>query len=532
VRCLLARIGVSRTIATLGAGGLATAGLVLLAAAGPCAFAAEDNNAAMEQKALLIVPALEDYIAANMKAFDVPGLAIGIVVGDKVVYSRGFGVRSKGGEPVDTHTVFQIGSTSKAFLATTMAIAVDHGKLRWDEQVVDLDPGFQLKDPWVSQEFRVFDLLAQRSGLPPYANDTLVFLGFDAGAMIRSLRFVDPASTFRSTFAYTNITHLVASRLVASVEGAKEWTDVLQKEIFDPLGMKDSTDTAAGIESAPNHAEGYRYDPAGSVEAPFTPIFPYAVEGAGAINSNVEDMVQWLRLQLGNGAFEGKKVVSPENLDATRIAKVGISDHRAYALGWFIEQTPNGAIFWHNGGTPAFGAVAAFEPNRKVGIVILTNETLVGMPDSVGLWALDRIMDNPVVDYAATSLDHARAEAANSVKVFKRPESAQPSPPLAPLYGSFADPRVGKAVVRADGDASVIELTATGAKLRLDGWDGSIFTASMIPEGKFSAIAANMGPLPMGFAQFLVDRDGEQNVIRLTLFPPGQVYELTREPPQ
>ena len=221
MRCLLARIGVSRTIATLGAGGLATAGLVLLAAAGPCAFAAEDNNAAMEQKALLIVPALEDYIAANMKAFDVPGLAIGIVVGDKVVYSRGFGVRSKGGEPVDTHTVFQIGSTSKAFLATTMAIAVDHGKLRWDEQVVDLDPGFQLKDPWVSQEFRVFDLLAQRSGLPPYANDTLVFLGFDAGAMIRSLRFVDPVSTFRSTFAYTNITHLVASRLVASVEGAK-----------------------------------------------------------------------------------------------------------------------------------------------------------------------------------------------------------------------------------------------------------------------------------------------------------------------
>jgi hypothetical protein len=78
----------------------------------------------------------------------------------------------------------------------------------------------------------------------------------------------------------------------------------------------------------------------------------------------------------------------------------------------------------------------------------------------------------------------------------------------------------------------VIELTATGAKLRLDGWDGSIFTASLVPEGKFSAIAANMGPLQMGFAQFLVDRNGEQNVIRLTLFPPGQVYELTREPPQ
>jgi CubicO group peptidase (beta-lactamase class C family) len=530
VRCLLPRIRGSLGIASHGATGRATAALVLLAAASHGAFAAPDDNAAMEQKALSVVPAVEDYIAANMKAFDVPGLAIGIVVGDKVVYAKGFGVRKKRGEPVDTRTVFQIGSTSKAFLATTMAIAVDHGKLRWDDRVVDLDPGFQLKDPWVSQEFRVFDLLAQRSSLPAYANDIFAFLGFDASAMIRSLRFVNPVSSFRTTFAYTNITHLVASRVVARAEGAKQWTEVLQKEIFDPLGMKDSTDMAAGIEAAPNHAEGYRYDPAGSVEAPFTPIFPYALEGAGAINSNVEDMVHWLRLQIGNGTFDGNKIVSPENLAATRIPKVGISDHVAYALGWLIQQTPNGTIFWHNGGTAAFGAMVAFQPDRKVGVVILSNETLVGMPDSVGLWVLDRIMDNPIVDYAATSLAHAQAEAANAVKIFERPANGQPSPPLAPLYGNFANPGLGKAVVRADSDASVIELTATGAKLRLDGWDGSIFTASLVREGKFSDIAANLGPLPMGFAQFLVDKEGRQDVIRLTLLPPGQVYELRREP--
>ncbi len=103
-----------------------------------------------------------------------PGLAIGIVVGDKLVYAKGFGVRSKSSSvPVDTRTIFQIGSTTKAFLATTLAIMVDRGKLRWDDRVVDLDPDFQLRDPWVTREFRVFDLLAQRSGLPPYVNDGL-----------------------------------------------------------------------------------------------------------------------------------------------------------------------------------------------------------------------------------------------------------------------------------------------------------------------------------------------------------------------
>jgi CubicO group peptidase (beta-lactamase class C family) len=142
VRCLLPRIRVSIGIALCGAAGWAAAALVLLAASAHSALAAQDDNAAIEQKVLSVVPAVEDYIAANMKAFDVPGLAIGIVVGDKVVYAKGFGVRSKHGEPVDTHTVFQIGSTSKAFLATTMAIAVDHGKLHWDDRVVDLDPAF------------------------------------------------------------------------------------------------------------------------------------------------------------------------------------------------------------------------------------------------------------------------------------------------------------------------------------------------------------------------------------------------------
>ena len=103
---------------------------------------------AIEQRLQALIPALESHIAAGMKALDSPGLAMGIVADDRLVYAKGFGVRSKaGGAPVDSRTVFQIGSTTKAFLTTTMAIMVDRGKLRWDDRVVDLDPEFQLKDP-------------------------------------------------------------------------------------------------------------------------------------------------------------------------------------------------------------------------------------------------------------------------------------------------------------------------------------------------------------------------------------------------
>ncbi len=109
---------------------------------------------AIEKRIQELIPSLEGYIATGMKAFDVPGLAIGIVAGDKLVYAKGFGGRRKGGgELVDARTVFQIGSTTKAFLAASMAITIDHRKVHWDDRVIDLDPDFQLKDAWVTREF-------------------------------------------------------------------------------------------------------------------------------------------------------------------------------------------------------------------------------------------------------------------------------------------------------------------------------------------------------------------------------------------
>ena len=349
--------GTSRTLLGL---------LFAVALSGPMQLArAADRDPAMEARIAALVPRLETYIADGMKAFDSPGLAIGIVAGDKLVYAKGFGVRRKGGEPVDTRTVFQIGSATKGFLATTMAIAVDRGKFRWDDRVVDLDPEFQLKDPWVTHEFRMFDILAQRSGLPPYVNDMLGMLGLDEAALIRSLRYVEPVSSFRSTFAYTNITHLEAGRIVAKLEGAADWEAVLRKEILEPLGMTESSVTAEAIEAAPNHAEGHRWTPEGTVEVPFTPLFPYAYAGAGAINSTIEDMARWVRLQLGNGSFEGKRIVSPENLAVTRMARVAINDKAAYAMGWVVQATPNGNIVWHNGGTPSFGAYVGLQLDRR-----------------------------------------------------------------------------------------------------------------------------------------------------------------------
>jgi CubicO group peptidase (beta-lactamase class C family)/pimeloyl-ACP methyl ester carboxylesterase len=482
-----------------------------------------------EDQIQALLPELEAYIAKGMKGFDVPGLAIGIVADDKLVYAKGFGVRSKSsGLPVDTRTIFQIGSTTKAFLTTTMAIMVDRNKLRWDDRVIDLDPEFQMKDPWVTREFRVFDLPAQRSGLPPLVNDTLGMFDFSEAALIHSLRDVEPVSSFRTTFAYTNITHLEAGRIVAKAAGAPDWNAVLQKELLDPLGMKESSYTVEGIAGAANHANGHRWTPQGTIEVPFTAIFPYHLGASGDINSNIEDMARWVRLQLGNGTFEGRRIVSAEGLAFTRRPKVALNDKMSYAMGWYNYQTPNGAIIWHDGDAISFGSFVGTVPDRKIGILILTNETNAGLPDSLGHWLLERLLGQiPKDDYVANKLKEAKADFEQKAKMFAKPANPRPFPPVEPLAGNFSNPSFGEVAVTLQGDALVMAFQATGARLKLEPWDGDVFLAKLMPTGQFGPIV-DLGYMTEGFVQFQMDADGKLGLLRLST-EYSQAYEFQRK---
>ena len=471
---------------------------------------------------------VEAQIADGMKAFDVPGLAIGIVHQDSLVYARGFGVRSrKTNAPVGTGTVFQIGSTTKAFLAATLAMMVGRGHFKWDDRVVDLYPDFALSDPWVTREFRVFDLIAQRSGLPPYANDGLSPLGFDEAALIRSLRQVEPVSSFRSTFAYTNITHLLAGRIVARVAGAKDWNEVLQKELLTPLGMRNSSVTAAVMTVSPDHAEGYVWAPSGSFEVPFTQIFPYDYAGAGDINSTVEDMARWLRLQIADGTLDGHTYVSPAGMAATRTPKVAMSQTQFYALGWVVRRSANGTVIWHNGGTSTFGAFVGFLPDHGAGVVILTNATNVGLPDALGAMVTDKMLANPPLDYLGIVLKQAKAQAAESARMFAPPAAPAAPPPLAPLAGIFTNPAMGRASVSVDGTRLVMALAETGARMVIEPWNGDVFTAAQIAEGRFQDIVANLGPSPQGFVQYQIGEDGTLDRFKLSMAD-GQAYVFER----
>jgi CubicO group peptidase (beta-lactamase class C family) len=154
---------------------------------------------------------------------------------------------------------------------------------------------------------------------------------------------------------------------------------------------------------------GHRYTVDGSVEAPLDP-FPHENDGAGGMNSNIEDMATWVSLQLANGALDGRQIVSPANLAYTRTPKVAISDKAFYALGWIVQPSPNGDIVFHSGITNGFAAIVALQLDRNLGVIILSNQWGFGMPgEAIGLWTLDRLIGNPMVDHGAIALAGAKA---------------------------------------------------------------------------------------------------------------------------
>jgi hypothetical protein len=212
-----------------------------------------------------------------------------------------------------------------------------------------------------------------------------------------------------------------------------------------------------------------------------------------------------------------------------REGKLPQSDKAFYALGWVVQQTPNGDIVFHTGITNGFTAIVALQLDRNLGVIVLSNQSGFGMAGEVlGLWTLDRLLGNPMVDCGAIVLAGAKTRYADELKQFARPADPQPSPPLAPVAGNFANPAFGKAALHMDGGAATLEFAATGAELRLDPWNGAVYTATLTPEGKFAAMVANLGPLPVAFAQFQNDKDGKPNTLRLTSSD-GQAYDFKRE---
>ncbi len=397
-------------------------------------------------------PGLDAYIATSLLALKVPGAAVAIVRNDSVIYHKGFGVLAAGGRtPVDERTLFEIGSSTKAFTATIVAMMVSDGKMRYDDLVSTYLPDFKLYDPAASAQVTMRDGLAHRSGI---GRGELVWL--DAGGsredVLHRARFLRPESPFRSKWSYQNIMYLAAGEAAGRAAGTT-WDDLVQRRIFTPLGMTSSSPTYRGVTTR-NVATAHDMT-RDSVQRK-SRFDAENIASAGSIVSNADDMAQWLRFQLNDGVVNGTRLVSSAALRETHTPQMLIGAgagpgsgeqtlFNTYGMGWIVQDYRHELAWQHGGNTPGMTAAVGMLPEKKLGVVVLSNMDHTPLSDALMKYIFDRHLGAPVRDYAGEA--SARAIAQRRPDTTAAHKAGAPPLPLSAYVGTFVDSLYGEATV-------------------------------------------------------------------------------------
>lgn len=419
---------------------------------------------------------LDDYVEDVREDWGVVGLAVAVVKDGEVVYARGFGRRTLDrADPVDEHTLFAIGSNTKAFTAAGIGILVDEGKMRWDDRVIDHVPAFALWDPWVTREFTIRDLLSHRSGLGRRGDANWYATDFDRDEIVRRIRYLEPNSSFRSAYGYQNTMFLVAGEVTDAVAGTT-WDEWIARRIFRPLGMTRSNTSVTALDGMANVASPH------AVLADRPRTIPYRdidnIAPAGSINSSVLEMTYWMRMMLNDGEYADARILSPEVVRTVwtphAITGGGVptsetfptTHFSTYGLGWGLRDYAGHFLATHTGGIDGMLSQVALLPEEELGIVVLTNTSPNSAYNAITYPIIDGYLGRPERDWNAVFLDQARRGEEQAAK--RRAEREQsrvsgtsPTLPLAEYAGTYENPMYGElCVALEDGDLVVRRHTA------------------------------------------------------------------------
>jgi len=439
---------------------------------------------------------LDAWVQRSMKTFDVPGMAVAIVKDQKVVLAKGYGVRKLGEPmPVDEHTMFGVGSNTKAFTTAALAMLVDEGKMSWDDPVYQRLPDFVMYDPYVSKEMTVRDLITHRSGMGLGEGDLLIFphTTYTRDEIIHKLRFMKPQSSFRSHYAYDNLLYIAAGQIIPTVTGTS-WDDFLRQRIFVPLGMANTNLSNAAFKAGDDYAFPHsRVD--GKLQAVDFGNLDNAAP-AGSINSCAADMARWMITQLNRGKIPGgstklfsenrsREMWSPQTILPTDDPPAALHDLKAnfaaYGLGWFLRDYHGKKLVGHTGGVSGFVSRVMLVPEENLGVVILTNAEEGGAFDSILYHILDSYLGVPSSDWISAFKTADDEERTHAEEILQKQGTARnanvgPSLPVEKYAGVYHDAWYGPATIRLENQKLVLSFDHTPTMIGdLEHWQYDTF---------------------------------------------------------
>lgn len=412
-----------------------------------------------------LVADLRDIVEGERLRFGVPGCAIVVVAGGRVVLSEGFGVRDVDRDlPVSERTLFPIASSTKTFTAALCAALVQDGKLEWDRPVRDYIDDFAMKDPGTSQALSVFDMLCHRSGLPRH--DLLWYA--DGGEMgrrdlMRALRHLDTNRGFREEFQYNNLLYTAAGEVAGHVDGSS-YEDAVRRRLLEPLRMLRTNLSVDEVLRDEDAATPYVF----SYPENERKVVPHArldlIAPAGSINSCAADMASWLLTLLGLGVRDDPPLLNSGVLSVLSAPAVPLpmgsplvlGGAVGYCLGLMAVDYRGHRLLQHGGNIDGFSSQVIFAPDEECGVVVLSNRDGTSFRDALPLALFDRILDLAPEPHGSTSLEREAALRRGRAEVRQRAPSQTDGPgPVRPhgdYVGTYRHPAYGDLDVAGSDD--------------------------------------------------------------------------------
>ena len=398
----------------------------------------------------------ETAISKLMQDYNVAGMSVAIIRDGQIVSAEGYGLRDVAQElPMTADTVLPIGSVTKTFTALALGLLVDEGKIDWDATVISYIPTLKLNNALLTENVTVRDLMCHRTGVPKYDLQAIYCVPENGEDMVRSLEYLETNAQFRTKLQYSNQMVSLAGYLVEVVTGTP-YTEFVRERIFKPLGMEHTDFEIESLVKYEKSSKGYVFANGTFIEPPYMHLGAFAP--SGAIVSTACDMATYALFQLGDGTWNGKRLVSEETLKEMHKPQVigtpyfwEFEEFQAaeYGLGWFTDIYRGVKMINHGGNTNGFSAQFTLLPDKNSAIVALSNATSSFSVNALGhIFADEELGVEEIPDWSGRFQEIFNnlmngMMAGMQAKAEARVPDTTPSADMASIAGTYSHPGFG-----------------------------------------------------------------------------------------
>lgn len=427
----------------------------------PIAAAAAGTVQVDREAALERLRGFDDYMEKLLHDWNGVGFGVGVVVGDELVFVKGYGYRDYGRKlPITAQTLFPIASNTKLFTAVSVGFLVEEGQLTWDEPVRESVPSIRFYNDELNRTVTLRDMLAHRTGITRH-DAVWAYNNLSTAALFDRLQYLKPSAPLRQTFLYNNLMYAAVGHIMALKTG-KPWDQYVREKILQPLDMRSTGFSIAEMIAQPDHGVPYT-ERRNSTELFQRPYYEdtRGIAAAGAIVSNLEDLSHWLIALMNEGRYHGRQVLPAATLRATLEPAMVRSNGENEAHGWneLLNQVGGmgrrmavyrgSAYTYHGGDMPGFHSQISYLPAEGVGVIVLViGDHTQELYDPIGYQVYERLLQQVPTPWSERLLtqrlkDQAASNAASARAGEDKVRHTRPSHPLADYVGDYEHPAYG-----------------------------------------------------------------------------------------